>query len=87
MKRCGNVTNVILNKFQSERTVRTMKELITHLLVKMASGRWILTVICGVVFAYGVVKKLIPPDASVSIISMVFISYFNKNTDNKGETK
>ena len=62
-----------------------MKEILAHILTKLASGRWILTVICGLVFAYGVVNKLIPPDATVSIISMVFISYFNKNTDNKGE--
>jgi len=63
------------------------KEVVGHILAKMASGRWILTVICGLVFAYGVVNKLIPPDATVSIISMVFISYFNKGADNKGEQK
>lgn len=51
---------------------------------KLLSGRLFLTIICGVVFAYGAITKLIPPDAVVSIVSMVFISYFNRH-DRKPE--
>lgn len=54
---------------------------------KLTSGRYLLTVICGIVFAYGVYSKLIPPDATVSIISMVFISYFNRADRTQNGTK
>lgn len=60
---------------------------------KILSGRWLLTVICGIVFAFCAFKKIIPPDATISIVSMVFISYFQRqdrkpeDTQPKGETK
>jgi len=55
---------------------------------KLLSGRFILTVICGGVFAWGAVTKIVPPDAVVSIISMVFISYFNRHDrQNEGGAK
>jgi hypothetical protein len=57
-----------------ERKINAMKEIIHKLL----SGRWILTIICGLVFAYVAVTKIIPPEASVAIISMVFQAYFTK---------
>jgi len=53
--------------------------MLEHILSKVSSGRWILTVICGLVFAYGSVKGIIPKDAVVSIISMVFVAYFNRH--------
>ena len=60
------------------------KETFKHIIKKFSSGRWILTVICGGVFAWVSIRKIIPPDAVIAIISMVFISYFNrdKNKDN-----
>ena len=54
------------------------------LLSQITSGRFILTVICGVVFAYATIAKIIPPDAVISILTMVFISYFQR-TDRKPE--
>ncbi len=65
-----------------------LKEILTHLFTKMSSGRWILTVICGLVFAYTAINKIIPVDAVVSILTMVFVNYFNKPVaDQKGEQK
>ena len=55
-------------------------------LSKLLSGRYILTLICGIVFAYGAVSKLLPADAVVAIVSMVFISYFQR-TDREKEIK
>jgi hypothetical protein len=55
---------------------------------KLKSGRYLLTVICGLVFAFGAVTKIIPPDAVISIVSMVFISYFqrqDRGTQQKGQ--
>lgn len=52
--------------------------MIREILSKMTSGRYILTLTCGVVFAYCAIKKTMPIDAVVSIVSMVFISYFNR---------
>ncbi len=51
---------------------------------KLLSGRLILTVICGVVFAYVSMTKIIPADAVIAILSMVFISYFQRADRNGG---
>ncbi len=53
---------------------------------KLLSGRLILTIICGLVFAYVAVAKIVPPDAIISILTMVFISYFQRQ-DRKTEEK
>ena len=45
---------------------------------KLKSGRFILTIISGIVFAYSVYAKLLPPEATAAILSMVFVSYFDK---------
>jgi hypothetical protein len=50
---------------------------------KLLSGRFILTVISGIVFAYAVYAKLLPPEAIASIITMVFVSYFQKHREEK----
>lgn len=59
-----------------------------HIISKLSSGRWLLTVICGGVFAYVSMMKIIPVDATVSILTMVFVSYFSrkdrKEENNKG---
>ena len=46
---------------------------------KILSGRLFLTVVCGLVFSICAIKGKIPVDAIVSIITMVFVSYFNRN--------
>jgi len=45
---------------------------------KLLSGRFILTVISGLVFAYAVVTKLIDSQATASIITLVFMAYFSR---------
>lgn len=52
---------------------------------KLLSGRWLLTLISGLVFAYVSIKGVLSAEAVASIISMVFIAYFQKN--NQKETK
>jgi hypothetical protein len=55
---------------------------------KILSGRLLLTIICGGVFAYVSVNKIIPVDATVSILTMVFIAYFNRHDrPSEGGTK
>ncbi|MGA1979485.1 MAG: hypothetical protein ABSG99_02815 [Sedimentisphaerales bacterium] len=50
---------------------------------KLLSGRWILTVVCGGIFAYCSIVGKLTPEAIASILSMVFVSYFNKGPDEK----
>ncbi len=45
---------------------------------KLLSGRYFLTVICGIVFAYCAVRKIIPSEAIIAVISTVFTSYFDR---------
>jgi hypothetical protein len=45
---------------------------------KLLSGRYILTLVCALVFGICAINKIIPVDAVVSIITMVFISYFQR---------
>ena len=48
---------------------------------KILSGRFLLTVICGLVFAYVSINKVIPPDATIAILTLVFMAYFSKSRD------
>ena len=48
------------------------------MIMKLLSGRFILTVVCALVFGICAIKGKIPVDAVVSIITMVFISYFSR---------
>lgn len=59
------------------------------MLSKLLSGRYLLTVICGMVFFIVSINKIIPVDAIIAILTMVFISYFQRQdrTNGKGETK
>ena len=56
------------------------------MLAKLLSGRYLLTLITGVVFAYAVHSKLLNAEATATIITMVFISYFQRTdrTQNGG---
>jgi len=63
-----------------------------RIVTKLFSGRWILTLIAGIslliitcVSCYAAIIGLPPiadPGALLSVIVMVFMSYFQKNTDN-----
>jgi hypothetical protein len=54
----------------------TLKE---QIIEKVTSGRFILTVIGGAVFTYSVCSKILPSEATASILTMVFISYFQRH--------
>lgn len=45
---------------------------------KLVSGRWILTVIAGLVFAYASIAGKIEAQAVAAIITAVFTSYFHR---------
>ena len=47
-------------------------------IAKVTSGKFWLSIIAGLVFAYTSYKKILPPEAIASIVTMVFVSYFNK---------
>ena len=48
---------------------------------KLWSGRFWLTIIAGVVFAWATINKTLPPEAVSAIITMVFVSYFDRKRD------
>ena len=43
------------------------------------SGRYYLTIIGGIVFAYSVYKGILDNQATSAILTMIFISYFQRN--------
>lgn len=49
------------------------------LLPKLLSGRFILTLIGGGVFAWVACREIMPPEATASIITSIFVSYFQRN--------
>ena len=51
---------------------------------KIYSGRFWLTIITGLAFAYATWKRVLEPQAIASIITMVFMAYFQR-TDRKQE--
>jgi len=53
---------------------------------KLLSGRYFLTVIAGIVFAYATYKSILNAEAIATIITMVFVSYFQRN-DRNGTNK
>lgn len=60
-----------------------LKEMIDS---NLGSGRFWLTIITGVVFAYVAVKGILPAEAISSIVTMVFVSYFQKERTSNGST-
>ena len=48
------------------------------MLKKLLSGRFLLTVIAGGVFAYASCTGILEAQAVAAIVSTVFLSYFNK---------
>jgi len=63
------------------------KEVFKHILAKMSSGRWILTVIGGGVFAYVAIIGTLPAEATASILTAIFMSYFQRNDRTNGKEK
>lgn len=64
-----------------------MKDFLCNILSKLASGRYILTVIAGVVFFVLSIKSILPTDKIQEILLMVFVLYFTRADRQKGETK
>lgn len=61
-----------------------MKQLIAE---KLTSGRWILTVIIGLTFAYVSIRGRIPSEAVIGVIVMVIRDYFSRQDRPKEEVK
>ena len=59
-------------------------EILKRAIDKLLSGRFILTVICGVVFAWAATHKLLEAAAIASILTSVFTSYFDRQDRTKG---
>lgn len=54
---------------------------------KCLSGRFILTVICGGTFAYLSCKKILPNEAIIGILILVFEAYFHRADRQNGIPK
>lgn len=52
---------------------------------KVLSGRYFLTIIGGLVFLYVAINKMMPPEAVASILTAIFMSYFNRADRNGKE--
>ena len=46
---------------------------------KLLSGRYFLTVVSGIVFAYATYTKLLNAEAVAAIVTMVFLNYFQRD--------
>ncbi len=62
----------------------TTKEII---IAKVTSGKFWLTIIGGIVFAYVACKQIIKPEVTASILVMIFISYFQKSPETNKTTE
>jgi len=51
-------------------------------MAKILSGRFWLTIITGIVFAYCAIKGKMSGEAISAIVSMVFIAYFQRSDRN-----
>ena len=56
--------------------------MIQKIIEKLTSGKFLLTIIAGMVFAYCSVKQIIPPDKTYDIISVIVVAYFMKGQSN-----
>jgi len=52
-------------------------------LEKLLSGRFLLTVIGGLVFAYLACKKILPNEATMGILILIFEAYFHREDRTK----
>lgn len=53
---------------------------------KLKSGRFLLTIFGGLGFLYMIYVGTLPAETSAAIITMIFVSYFNKNGGGNGKT-
>lgn len=60
----------------------TLKEIFVN---KVTSGRYYLTLVGGVVFAFAVWKRFINDQATCSILTAIFMSYFQRSDRNGKE--
>ena len=58
-----------------------------HIFNKISSGRWILTVIGGGVFAYVAITGMLPKEATASILTAIFMSYFQRSDRSNDKPK
>lgn len=49
---------------------------------KLLSGRYYLTLVGGIVFAYAVWQKVLEPQATSAILTAIFMSYFQRSDRN-----
>jgi len=56
-------------------------QILERIVNKLTSGKFLLTAIGGLVFGYVACKQILPPEAIATILTAIFMSYFNK----KGE--
>ena len=62
-------------------------EILKRLIDKVVGGRYFLTIVTGVVFAYAAFHKILGADVIATIITMVFTLYFTKGASQKGDQK
>lgn len=55
------------------------RDAILHILMKLSSGRWLVTVAAAIVFVYTAIKGILPPDDVKMILGIVITFYFTKN--------
>ena len=51
---------------------------------KLLSGRFILTVVGGFTFAYLACKRILPNEASMGILILIFEAYFHRSDRDSG---
>jgi hypothetical protein len=51
-----------------------------HIVNKLLSGKFIMTVIASIVFAYCSINKIIEPKDTVTILCVIVYAYFSKPT-------
>lgn len=49
---------------------------------KIMSGKFLFTIIAGIVFAYCAITKYLAPDKIYDVISIVVVAYFMRKDDN-----
>ncbi len=54
---------------------------------KLSSGKFWLTIICGVVFAYCSIRGILSQDKIMEVILIVIYAYFTKQKENGGQPK
>jgi hypothetical protein len=57
------------------------------MLSKVFSGRYLLTIVCGIVFYWSSITGQLSNEAVAAVIMMVFTAYFNRNDRDSKEQK